>query len=109
MRAIFFEFTGAAPDETQLAIGIETTVLDPAAEEEIFARNPEAAQFPALLNRSLDFCSEFGFQDLVRVQLQHPIPYRLLHRGILLCGKSLPGLNKHLCSAGTRDLERVIG
>src|SRR5579864_7026758 len=45
MRAVFFELACAAPNQTQLGIGIKAAVLDPAAKKEIFARNPKTRKF----------------------------------------------------------------
>ena len=42
MCAVFLEFSLASANQAQLAIGIITAMLDPAAEEEILAGDPES-------------------------------------------------------------------
>lgn len=44
MRAMLLKLSSATADEAQLGIRIETAVLDPAAEKEVLAGNPEALQ-----------------------------------------------------------------
>ena len=44
MYEAIFEFACAAAKEAQLGIGIEAAMADPAAEEEVLARNPEACR-----------------------------------------------------------------
>src|SRR5205809_8136253 len=44
MSAVFLEFPCAAADEAQLGIGIESAVLDPAAQKKILARTPKTGQ-----------------------------------------------------------------
>src|SRR5436309_16121596 len=44
MSAVFLEFPCAAADEAQLGIGIESAVLDRAAQKKILSRNPKTGQ-----------------------------------------------------------------
>lgn len=110
VRTVFLKLSGAAANQAQLGIGVESAMANPAPQEEVFAGNPEATHRGIRRQGMLeDLSCQFWFQSFVGVELQNPVAGGFVHRGILLGSKALPGFAENLGPEGARDFEGSIG
>ena len=110
VRTVFLKLSGAAANQAQLGIGVESAVANPAAQEEILARNPEALDLGLRRQGMIeDLSCQFWFQSFVGIELQNPVAGRFVHGGVLLRGEALPGFTENLCPEGACDLDSAIG
>src|SRR5271165_3746768 len=68
-----FELTPAAAEEPQLGIGIKAAVANPAAEEEVLARDKEACNGRILGNSSPDLVGQRGLDLFIGIKREHPV------------------------------------
>src|SRR5271165_6077619 len=71
-------------EEAQFGIGIEAAMANPAAEEEILARNPEAGSRRIRGECGADLVAECGLNFLVGIEREHPVGASFPQREVLL-------------------------
>ena len=103
-----FELAGPAAEEPQFGIGIEAAVTDPAAEEEILARNPEARN-AGIRQSATDFIGKCRLDFFVGVERQHPVAAGFLQREVLLRSEAAPRLDVEVGVEGFRNLASAVG
>ena len=101
-------------------------MLDPAAEEMVFAGNPKsvnrggdngnapignviADRVPTMPQDVMaDFFGQLRTDFLIRIEAEDPFTSGSIEGGVLLGGKAFPLLDEDFCPVGLRDLHRVV-
>src|SRR5690242_11220537 len=119
MDGAVFKLRRPAPEKAQFRVGPKAAMLNPAAQKEIFSRNPERYGFACgrsplhrqapptgalltgcvvdwLSTHLIDFLHQFWFRFFIRIQAQNPIPACLFDGGVFLRGEAPPGFDEHL-------------
>lgn len=98
-----------AAEETEMRVGVEATVANPATEEEVATAEEVGIGGRVAGEHGADLGLEFGGEGFVGVEGEDPSSGALLDREILLTGETLPGFEEEFGFEGGGDLEGAVG
>ncbi len=110
VRAVFVGHPrGAAAEEAQLAVGIESAVTHPAAEDLVAAVDPVGAVLGVAGEQLADALLERSGENLVGVEQEDPVRGAFVDGGVLLATMTFEGLDEDPGVVAASDLQGAIG
>ena len=99
---------GAAAEEPQLAVRVETAVADPAAEDQVEPGNPVGAEFGLAAQHLENLILQFGSEDFVGVEKQNPVGGAEVEGDVFLFAVATEGMVGGLCAKRLGDFESAV-
>jgi len=103
------EVGGVAAKEAEMRIGVEATVANPAAEEEVAAAEEVGIGGWAAREHRADFGLEFGGESFVGIEREDPGAGASFDGEVFLTSEALPGLEEEFGFEGGSDFEGAVG
>src|ERR1700683_2154499 len=91
-------------------LGVLRRGAERAAQEDLAQRQAgELHTVGRICEEALDLTAQLWAHALVGVDLEHPVPGRMIDCDVALSGEAQPGLFDDACARGPRDLDRRVG